>query len=895
MKLLTLSFNTDPSAYTASYILKNGLNPLTTLVISPTERFKTYFAFHLLEQNGRGYIAPFMITSNTLIASLASLGGMPVAGDVERLSFLFRALMDTPGIEKLLPLEKLKSFPDYLSAARRILGTMDELGGEEVSLDDETLEKLKQSSNGAKSCLPILSALIRSYLEHLKDSALCDQSLILKSVGKEEIFRFFSIYDNVLLVSPLSLTAFEKRVFNVIDDKLTVIHQDTADYDFSAVSTYRGEAIIDEKTARPSIKLLEASSRVNQVMQCLGVILAELEKGMEPREIAVVNLDSLFSEMLYNSLRSIGVEANYSEGMEVRKSPLFQLLLHARLFFKSNLDSRVFLEMVGSEVFAHLAGSSLQDSRVLLIKMRREIIRKRIFRFNSLEALFTMASSCFIESGFDKRGFREVISLLNKLIFSKNFKELYLSLNGLFQRFEGKRTYELYAVRDLLLDQALELCDLHLLFEDSPFEIFMNWGGSKRYPVLGSYLDGVQILGLLETRGIGFRVVIVPSFNEGFFPVQRGNDLFLPTIARRVIGLPSFLEREELEFYYLKRLVDSSERAYLVSIDDPGGEIDVRSRFAIIFENQRGEGIKPDTTKSLFNYVLPLRGGAGGFLKKAVSKPSIASPIRKFSRLDIERLKRCEIQYYIARVLGIREPEEPVGGIQPELIGQIVHTILNQLYSGFEFLPERVDHEFFEKRLFKLFNEHFREGFFTDGEEKLLRRLQLDNLRQVLSKDIERFREGYMVCNEYSEVELSGIIGSDLSRYTITGRIDRVDRNPSGGYCIIDYKTGGIPEEVEHFREGGFGQIQLGLYGILFRLNNPDARIESLNYFDVNKKKDLIQIVGPDRIDGYLKEVEYHLLELLENFNSKEKLDFANDPSSCKGCPYHSICRVYER
>jgi len=895
MKLLTLPFSIDPAAYTASYILRNGLNPLTTLIISPTERFKTYFAFHMLEQSGRDCIAPFMITSNTLIKSLASLGGMPVAGEVERLCFLFRAVMDTPGTGRLLPLEKLKSFPDYLSAGRRILGTIDELGREEVSLDDETLENLKESSRWAENYLPILSDLIRIYSRLLKDSALGDPALILKSIGKEEILSFFSIYDNVLLVSPLSLTSFEKRVFDVIDEKLTVINQDTTDYDFSAVSTYRGKAIFEEKATRPSIRLLGSSSRMDQVMQCLGIILAELEAGVEPREIAVVNIDSLFSEMLYNSLRSIGVEVNYSEGIEVRKSPLFQLLFHARLFFKSNMDSRVFLEMIGSEIFAQLTGSPLQDYRALILRMRREIIRRRIFHFTSLDALFAMASSCLIESGFGVGGFREAISLLNELFFSKSFKELYLSLNALFKRLEGKKTYEFYAVRDLLLDLALELFDLELFFEHSPFEIYLNWAGSRRYPVLGSYLEGIQILGLLETRGISFRVVIVPSFNEGFFPVQRTNDLFLPTVVRRAMGLPSFLEREELEFYYLKRLVDCSDTAYLISIDDPGGEIDVRSRFAIVFEKQKAEEIRHTDREGVFSYVLPLRSERGEFLKGVVSKPFIPGPIKKFSRLDIERLKRCEVQYYIASVLGIREPEEPEGGIKPELIGQIVHTILNELYRGFEFSPGKVDQEFFEDRLFKLFEEHFREGFFTGGEERLLRRLQLDNLRQALGRDVERFREGFMVCNEYSEVELSGVIGSDPSRYTITGRIDRVDKSPSGEYCIIDYKTGSIPAEVEHFREGGFRQIQLGLYGILFRLNYPDAKIESLNYFDVNKKKDLVEIVGPDRIDGYLEEVEEHLLELLESFNSKEKLGFTVDPSNCVICPYHSICRVFER
>ncbi len=886
MELITLPFSVDPAAYTASHLLQEGLDPLHTLVISPTERFKTYLALQLLELGGGECIAPFLITSSALITSLAALRGLPVAGDMEKLSMLFRACRETSGLDGLFPGEQLANFPAFIVVAGRLLSTFEELGKEERSIDENAIQELIEAGSWAQRHLSILCDLLNNYWNKQQEASAYDSNLLLKEIGEQDIQHFFNDYERVMLLVPLSLTSFEKRVFGAIDDKLTVIHQDTPEYDFSAVSTFRAGSVMEEPHTEPVVHLLEVPSRMAQVMRCLAVIKDEIDAGVQPGEIAVVNIDPQFSEMLYGSLESVGIDANYSEGMGVKKSPLYQLLLQGHSFFHSGLDALMFLELAGGELFARLAGCSLAENRAACRSMRREVVRRRIFRFSSLDMGFIRSH----------KGWGEAISLLHELYGSEDFEGLYRSLHRLLLRLQGRKAYEFYAVRDALLSSALELCDLDLEARQSPFEIFLQYAGSKRFPLLGSYLRGVQILGLLETRGINFRVVVVPSFNEGFFPVQRQGDLFLPTTARRALGLPSFLEREELELYYLKRLVDGSARSYLISIDDPGGEIDVRCRFSHLFKDcAKHPGAVPGEGAFVPMYVLPVRGETQVRTRQEISAPVLSRPIREFSRLDIERIKRCQTQYYIAKVLGVKETEGLGSGIEPDLVGQLVHSIFNKLYCDLEFSPKGVDLKAVETRLFTLFEEHFREGFFHTREEELLKRIQLENLRQAVQCDVERFREGYRVCVEYSERELSGTLKGGQDHYTLTGRIDRVDLCPSGGYSIIDYKTGSIPDRREHLGHSGFRHVQLGLYGILFRLNSPSARIERLSYFDVNSRKDMVTIIGPDEVNGYLAEVEGHIVELLDRFNSKEKLSLAADPLSCTRCPYDTICRVYER
>lgn len=195
------------------------------------------------------------------------------------------------------------------------------------------------------------------------------------------------------------------------------------------------------------------------------------------------------------------------------------------------------------------------------------------------------------------------------------------------------------------------------------------------------------------------------------------------------------------------------------------------------------------------------------------------------------------------------------------LVGLKIHALFNELYSDFAGGPQNL--EDYQSRLDTLFDEYFRDGEFFTGEEALLKRILKNNLQQALKQDLLRFAHGYRICTEFMEKEFSASIGSAHSAYTLKGRIDRVDQTPSGKYEIIDYKTGKLPDRRSHFEEKDFGEIQLGFYGLLFRKNYPDARIEALSYYDLSGKKDIETIVGPEEITEYLDRFEYHIFNFL--------------------------------
>jgi ATP-dependent helicase/DNAse subunit B len=374
--------------------------------------------------------------------------------------------------------------------------------------------------------------------------------------------------------------------------------------------------------------------------------------------------------------------------------------------------------------------------------------------------------------------------------------------------------------------------------------------------------------------------------------VRENEDILLGLHLRRELGLPTVLDQETLQFYYLKRIIDSSEGSYLLSLVDRKGEMDVRSRFWYYFSEGHYEVKECDAV-----CMLPLKTKDKELDYPSITQPVLSSIVHEVSRLDLDRLKRCETLYYISRVLNIKDEEILKRKIDVNLLGLKVHALFTELYSDslYSGFDERIrEPEEYRPRFDELFNRHFKDGTFFTSEEVLTKKILMSNLLEVLDRDMNRFCRGYRICTEFMEKEFSASVSDKTSSYIIKGRIDRIDITPEGLYEIIDYKTGKLPEINSHFQDRDFREPQLGFYGLLFKKNHPDAPIGALCYYDISEKKDLEVIVDADHVTDYLESFEKHLVDFLKALNQKEYLSLTEDYENCKYCPYYNICRVFE-
>ena len=106
------------------------------------------------------------------------------------------------------------------------------------------------------------------------------------------------------------------------------------------------------------------------------------------------------------------------------------------------------------------------------------------------------------------------------------------------------------------------------------------------------------MLGLLETRAVEFDTVIICDFNESFIPKISVKDKFLSTKLKQLSNLPTQFDRESLQKYYYKRLIDSSKNVFVTYVNSDTNQI---SRFANeLFDKH----IKTDTNDNAYKHIL---------------------------------------------------------------------------------------------------------------------------------------------------------------------------------------------------------------------------------------------------------------------------------------------------
>jgi len=880
MKLIELNFRENPASFVSSLLKEKDFDPFKTLLITPSQRFKNYFASSMLSFNRKGsIISPKLITIKELMREIISRKELEVANSIQKLSMIFSAIKRTRGINDLIPIEGKIGFSYLRGIAKRLMEPFHELNSEMIDLFD--IDFKNRGSNiysDFEHHLKLFRSVYKNYLNVQREKGVFDESFLITAIKERDINCYFKDYSSIVLVSPLSLTGFEKLIFNCVSDKLWVIFQNSDEYDFSTILTYPSNNNVSKRkgSSKANIHFLEAQSRVYEAMMALSIIEEELSNGVRQEEIAVINIDPLFSEMLYNSLKSFYLESNYSYGIPLKKSPIFMLLNLTYNLFKSNFDSRLYLELLRNDLFIKLVEVKSPELKYNVVK--DTILKKRIFNLSKLN---------YFTEPFDIKELK-VFEILKNLYNSKDFNNLYQNLSELFSGLGGEKNYEFRVVRDILLNSAVELSDFKEAIEETPFEIFLQYAKTRRYPVLGNKAKGIQIIGFLETRGINFKVVIVPSFNEGFFPTKVDNDIFLNSDIRRMLGLSTHREKEDLEYYYLKRIIDASERSYIISMSNKSQDTDIKSRFYYYLKDS-------GNIEDAKNFIFPVRTNDKLSETKIhlIKPPSLSSRIDSFSRLDVAKIKGCETRYYISRILNIHEEEKLKTDVELNRVGDKVHHLLLDLYSNEDFTRSFFDYDKIRERFDRLFAKYFRDGFFFTSEEVLLKRILKKNLLKAIKRDIDRFNSGWVICKEFMEKTFTCEIGTGANVYKLEGRIDRIKKK-NNNYIIIDYKTGSYPQKNEHLEKKAFSEIQLGYYGLLFKKFRKDLNIEGLCYYDLSGINDIVYIIDRDEIEDYLTKFENHLLMVLKEFNKKESLSLTDDQANCSYCPYFNICRIFE-
>ncbi|MDA8162235.1 MAG: PD-(D/E)XK nuclease family protein, partial [Desulfobacteraceae bacterium] len=343
-----------------------------------------------------------------------------------------------------------------------------------------------------------------------------------------------------------------------------------------------------------------------------------------------------------------------------------------------------------------------------------------------------------------------------------------------------------------------------------------------RIPFSGIPLDGLQVLGMLETRCLNFKKVMVFDVNEGVFPPEDRPEPILPPGLRRVLGLPGRERAVDISRHYLRRLISAAGEAHLFFAE---GKDRIRSRFIeeIIWEEEKKTsscGYKVEKEEApymppvIYRPVLRGKEGLADRLSSFV-----------FSASTIDTYLNCPFRFYAAYILGVKE-ERPGNEdeLDPAVIGTLVHRILKRAYEPWLDKEIRLDGDA-EGLLAYYIDEVLKEEFGPEDDLSVTVRLFREVVFYRLT-GLLRLEQGYqgarflMGLEKGCEAEIIIPRGKTIR---LKGVLDRIERDADGTFWVIDYKTGGdlkLPSgELRGFgreeMKKTIGSFQLPVYLIL--------------------------------------------------------------------------------
>ncbi|POY39749.1 PD-(D/E)XK nuclease family protein [Flavobacterium alvei] len=358
----------------------------------------------------------------------------------------------------------------------------------------------------------------------------------------------------------------------------------------------------------------------------------------------------------------------------------------------------------------------------------------------------------------------------------------------------------------------------------------------------GEPLNGLQIMGVLESRVLDFETVIVTSMNEGKFPAGKSQNSFIPYDVKRELGLPTFKEKDAIYTYHFYHLLQRAKNIYLIyNTESEGLDAGEKSRFITQLEVEKQQ--KHILTHEIYNAVLPEIAYQPIKVPKSESVMIRLKEIAEkgFSPSALTSYIRNPIDFYFQKILRISEVEEVEENIALNTLGTIIHETLEALYSPFigKFLSENDIlgcFKLLDNEVLKQFKLVYKEGEIKKGRNLLAFEVAKRNVSNFLKVELERIKNGDAI----KILELEKTLERKLEHPSLPfpvlfkGNVDRIEEY-NGIIRIIDYKTGkvekpnvtlkswkGLTEEIKNDKI-----IQVLAYAFMYEKEANDKPIEA--------------------------------------------------------------------
>ena len=359
------------------------------------------------------------------------------------------------------------------------------------------------------------------------------------------------------------------------------------------------------------------------------------------------------------------------------------------------------------------------------------------------------------------------------------------------------RFYEVFNQIKLFNDTYKSITDISSLKE-----IYNELLTKETIDFKGEPLEGLQIMGVLESRNLDYETVIITSVNENILPAGKSNSSFIPFDAKLAYGLPTHKEKDAVYAYHFYRLLQRAKNIYLLYNTEPdvleGGE---KSRFIrqILYQNLPNHTIKEFIASPEVYFESNPIQEVNKNAKLIEKLKEVAG--KGFSPSSLSNYIRNPIDFYKQTILGIRDVDEVEETVASNTLGTIVHDTLMDFYQPLEGKYLTLDSlEGMKKKISETITGHFEKvykgGDFSTGKNLISYHIAKRYIENFLRFEISRLKEGRQIKILKIESDLKikiEIPELDFPVY-VRGKVDRVEEI-DGILNIIDYKTGKVDQK----------------------------------------------------------------------------------------------------
>ena len=407
----------------------------------------------------------------------------------------------------------------------------------------------------------------------------------------------------------------------------------------------------------------------------------------------------------------------------------------------------------------------------------------------------------------------------------------------------------------------------------------------------GEPLNGLQIMGVLESRVLDFETVIITSVNEGTFPAGKNMNSFIPYDVKRELGLPTYKEKDAIYTYHFYHLLQRAKNIYILynteadGID--GGE---KSRFItqLLVEKQA----KHNVIEQIYNGDVPAIACSPTIVPKSEKVLLRLKEIctdKGFSPSSLTTYIRNPLQFYFQRILRISEVDEVEENIAVTTLGTIIHRTLELLYMPFvnqhNLTQQNIENCILQidDQVLLQFKAIYKEGEIKKGRNLLAFEVAKRNVHNFLKVELESIKKGDEIKILALEHECSRILIHESLPFPvlIKGNVDRIELR-NGRIRIIDYKTGkvekknvtlqsfdGMTEDIKNEKI-----IQILAYAYMYQTQANGLEIEAgiISFknlksgflpFTFKVDKTETTVITPEILDNYTNEIVQLVNEIL--------------------------------